>query len=54
MDFGERADPNSVTMHQLAQQRANDKNISYGDALAQIAQENPQLTKPGNASAGAV
>jgi hypothetical protein len=54
VDFGEKADPNSVQLHQLAQKRAGEKNISYGEALTQVAQENPNLTKPGNASAGAV
>jgi hypothetical protein len=54
VDYGEKADSNSVQLHTLATKRQNDKNISYGEALSQVAQENPALTKPGNASAGAV
>jgi hypothetical protein len=54
VDYGEKANPNSVQLHALASKRASEKSISYGEALTQVAQENPVLTKPGNASAGAV
>ncbi len=54
VEYGEKADPNSVQLHELATKRASDKNISYGEALSQVAGENPNLTKPGNASAGQV
>lgn len=54
VEYGEKADPNSVQLHQLAAKRASDKNISYGEALSQVASENPALTKPGGATAGAV
>jgi hypothetical protein len=54
VDYGEKADQNSVQLHTLASKRASEKSISYGEALTQVAQENPALTKPGNASAGAV
>jgi len=53
-NYGEKADQNSVQLHELATKRANDNKISYGEALTQVAIENPTLTKPGCASAGQV
>jgi len=53
-NYGEKADQNSVQLHELATKRASEKNISYGEALTQVATENPTLTKPGCASAGQV
>ncbi len=44
-------DPNpSVELARLAKARQSEKNISYGEALAQIAKEHPELT--GRAPAG--
>jgi HPt (histidine-containing phosphotransfer) domain-containing protein len=37
-----------------ARARQKDKNISFGEALAQIAEEQPELTVAGNATGGAV
>lgn len=54
VDYGEKADPNSVQLHQLATKLASDKSISYGEALMQVAKDHLDLTKPGNGTAGAV
>ena len=49
-----KADPNSVQLTALAQQRAKDKSITFGEALDQIVAEQPQLLKPGSSTAGEV
>jgi hypothetical protein len=46
-------DTNSSKLNELATARAGEKKISYGDALAQVALEKPELTQPGDASVGA-
>lgn len=38
----------------LAKARAAEKKIDFGEALAQVAEEHPELTMPGGAAAGAV
>jgi hypothetical protein len=47
-------DPNSLSLHQFAEARSKEKNISYADALLQVASEKPELTVAGGAASGAV
>lgn len=51
---GGKADPNSVTLANLAQIRANEKKIAFGEAMSQVLAERPELAIPGGATAGAV
>ncbi|MFC6645455.1 hypothetical protein ACFQBQ_07620 [Granulicella cerasi] len=53
-EYPANADPNSVAFAEAVNARAQEKNISYEVAMGQIAAERPELTKPGNASTGAV
>ena len=48
------ADPNSVALDNKVRERMTEKNLDYGAALGQVASENPTLTVPGGAAAGAV
>jgi len=51
---GGKADPNSVTLANLSQARAKEKNITFGEAMGQIVAERPELAIPGGATAGSV
>lgn len=51
---GVKADTNSLALNEAAEKRAKEKNISFAEALTQVAQEQPELTVPGNGAAGAV
>jgi hypothetical protein len=48
------ADPNSFQLSHLAKERAAEKKITFSEALDQVAQEHPELTRPGGATAGQV
>ncbi|HEY4358267.1 MAG TPA: hypothetical protein VGN16_21150 [Acidobacteriaceae bacterium] len=48
------ADGNSVKFHEAIKARQKEKNISYGAAMDQIANEHPELTRKGDGTAGAV
>jgi hypothetical protein len=48
------ADLNSVAFSEAIKKRMAEKSLSYGEAMDQIAIEQPQLTKPGNSTAGSV
>jgi hypothetical protein len=47
-------DSNSLALDAATKQRMSEKNLDYGAALSQVAAEKPELTRPGNASGGAV
>jgi hypothetical protein len=49
-----KADPNSIALNDAAMARAKEKKISFGEALDQIVQEQPELAIPGGARAGEV
>lgn len=49
-----QASANSSKLHSLASARAKEKSMSYGDALSQVARENPSLTQPGAPAGGSV
>jgi hypothetical protein len=54
VDYGEKADPNSVQLDALVKKHMADHKVNYGEALTAVAAAHPALTKPGNGSAGAV
>lgn len=49
-----KADQNSIALNEAAEKRAKEKNISFAEALGQVAQEQPELTVAASAVAGAV
>jgi hypothetical protein len=53
-EVGSKADPNSVTLANLSETRAQEKKITYSEAMSQVLAENPHLAIPGGVAAGAV
>ena len=49
-----QADANSQQLNELAKKRQEEKKISFGEALTQVATEHPELTQPGAAIGGQV
>lgn len=51
---GVRADVNSIALNDAAEKRMKEKNITYAEALGQVAAEHPELCVAGGTQAGAV